>query len=1223
MKIKRILSAFLCLSFLFCMIPSTPALAEVMNSFDVMLEKRTVWIDSDFSTLDDGWVLSNGMYHDGDEGVIRIEEATASNGNIAEANYSLAGLDFGENWNIRFRMKLDEEHQGKAHAQFCYGGYRTYWDVTPDENKFSLQGNGSRTDRETLRGIWYEYLFQYYQENEKTKVKIWRRPEGDNFWLDIFTGYTFGDVNLYTGPPALRFFGGDQSSGNKLAIDDVRVYSGTYAKLNEPVVQGSNVTACGLIDTSDYGMTEQRQVTLIAASYDKEYGYTREVQSTTVVIEPGAEQELNHTFRFSSLNSKNDSVVTMMWDNLESCVPLASATGDVKKYLATDSPVNGQEVGVFPTVSYNEVSLNGYLGEAKGKLTASLIKDNKIYAITQSEANENGMVSTTLAVNPACESGTYTLRIQHGNAMTTETQISLQCHDSLPESYGSITEIIGQNIVPHKAFDFTAKNASVLYTGSGYHSSGSRYFNQITGMSLDSTTKTTYWRYAPVANWFVIGDRRAVKLRVKMTNDTEPLDIRIFEPNKNYAAHEFVLAADGITTDCTYKTLDTDFSPGTEWVEYLIVKTSTGIKVYASRESFLYGRWVLVLETIGVNTSYASSIGGIHFQGTGYISSMDIYNTSASVFDSAESIMGNSGATIYDFRMNENFIKSEGLTYTGTYAYGEDGLTLTSGSWKFLPSANWYALRKNNAVFLRTKMVDPTNTMTVRLSNESGTAKIQLASTGITAYSAIGAARKLTSFSGMEWIDYLILQNQLGGYSVYATNDSLSNWYKVAETEDYPESSDGGMGVEISGSGIVQAVKQFEISGAITDAGVKPTNAKTAYYQEEFFDLPTEQSNVIIQNGMVEEGNLIVRNGSYSVKNGGIPLGGYAEFRVFADGAFEMTTSDGEKGISLTAQNGNYMLSAVSTQSLAMGDGGNEFRTWRIVRNSNGTYSGYCKADGENAWYPAFLNITGKTISSDPVTSLNVSDGTMNCDYLMLYGPTKNEALILTDGYGTKVLSSGEKYQYHDSIRALVTLDETESRTILFAEYVRGALSHWERKEIPPGGGVVSVPYAAKNTAADIKVFLWDSLPGMAAVGKKQSASHNWTLSGSARDLNGGISLNLEGSANSTASFAGKIGDNFDIEWTMRINSFRGTERAIVYTGKEMIELTFNQDGISYQTKTGSETVSCFIGTMTHTYRLVGKDGACYLYLDDVFVGIMTDFPESTETPRIDFRAGS
>ncbi len=1199
--------------------------ADITGATEVALENRSAWVDSDFSTLDDGWILSNGMYHDGEEGVVRVEEPTGTGSYLAEANYSLEGLEFGDNWNIRFRMKLDEEHQGRFDFHFIYGGYRTYCSVIPEENKFSLQGNGSRTDRETLCGIWYEYLFQYYIEDGVTKLKIWRRPEGDDFWLDIFTGYPFSDVNLYTGPAALRFFGGVQGGGTKLAVDDVRVYSGTYAHLNEPLVQGNTVTVDGVIDTSDYGMKNQRRVTLLAVSQDKQYGYTKEVHSAELIVEPGAEQKLNHTFLFSSMNPKTDTVSAMMWDSTESGIPLSHATGFGKEDTSDITPASGQAVGVTPIVSYNEVELTGYLGKAYGQLTATLTKDDKILAITQGTANKNGMISTKLSVDPSCESGSYTLRVQYGNMVAAESQVVLQCNDAIPESYGSVTDILGQKIVPHKSFQFTDQNATTRYpySGSGYYSGGVRNYNRIYGLVLDSSTKVSYWRYAPVANWFVIGDRRAVKLRVKMTNDTEPLDIRIFEPNKNYAAHEFVLAADGITTECTYKTLDTDFSPGTEWVEYLIVKTSTGIKVYASRESFLYGRWVLVLETIGVNTSYASSIGGIHFQGTGYISSMDIYNTSASVFDSAESVMGNSGATIYDFRMNENFIKSEGLTYTGTYAYGEDGLTLTSGSWKFLPSANWYALGKNNAVFLRTKMVDPTNTVTVRLSNESGTAKIQLTSTGITAYSAIGAARKLTSFSGMEWIDYLILQNQLGGYSVYATNDSLSNWYKVAETEDYPESSDGGMGVEISGSGIVQAVKQFEISGAITDAGAKPTNAKTAYYQEEFFDLPTEQSNVIIQNGMVEEGNLIVTNGSYSVKNGGIPLGGYAEFRVFADGAFEMTTSDGEKGISLTAQNGNYTLSAVSTQSLAMGDGGNEFRTWRIIRNNNGTYSGYCKADGENAWYPAFLNITGKTISSVPVTSLNVSDGTMNCDYLMLYGPTKNEALILTDGYGTKVLSSGEKYQYHDSIRALVTLDETESRTILFAEYVRGALSHWERKEIPPGGGVVSVPYAAKNTAADIKVFLWDSLSGMAAVGKKQSASHNWTLSGSARDLNGGISLNLEGSANSMASFAGEIGDNFDIEWTMRINSFRGTERAIVYTGKEMIELTFNQDGISYQTKTGSETVTCFIGTMTHTYRLVGKDGACYLYLDDVFVGIMTDFPESTETPRIDFRAGS
>ncbi len=1221
MNIKKFILFILCLSIFACMVSGMQVFAEVVSSADVAMEERNVWVSSDFSTIDDGWILSNGMYHDGNDGVVRLDEATGTD--LAEAYYSLDGLDFGNSWNIRFRMKLEEEHQGRVDFHFIYGGYRTYCVVTPEENKFSLQGNGSRTDRETLRGIWYEYLFQYYIEDGVTKLKIWRRPEGDDFWLDIFTGYPFSDVNLYSGPPALRFFGGVAGDGKKLTIDDVRVYAGTYARLKEPLVQGNRVTVGGVIDTSDYGMTKERQVTLLAVSYDKKYGYTKEIQSTKVVVEPGQEIELNHTFYFDSLNSKNDYVTVMMWDAMESGVPLAVATGFVHKDTSNDVPTSGQGIGVTPIVVYNEIKLNGYLGEANGKITACLVKDNCVYAILQGMANENGMISTKLVADPACESGAYILRIQYGNTVATETQVNLQCNDSLAESYGSINDIVGENIVPHKSIDFTDKNASSLYSGSGYYSAGSRYFNRITGLSLDSTTKETYWRYAPVANWFVIGDRRSVKIRAKMTDETNPLEFRIFEPNKSYAAHEFVLTSNGISTGCTYKSLNTEFAPGTDWVDYLVVKTSTGIKVYASKENFLCGRWIPVLETTAPNASYASTIGGIHVVGTGMISSVDIYNTNASKVESVETIVDGDIATIYNFQMDENFSRTSDLTCSGTYVYGEDGLSLTTGTWKFVPSSDWYALKKNYAVFLRTKMADPANTLTVCFSSEYGTAKMQLSSTGLIAYNGVGSARKLVSFSGTEWIDYLILQNQFGGYSVYATNDFISGWYKVAETEDYPEAADKSLGIEISGSGVVQIVKQLQISGTITDIGSKPSNAKTAYYQEEFCSMPMQQSNVLIQNGKMDDSNLILKDGSYSVNHGGIPLGGYVEFRIYAGGTTEFITADGEKGITITMQDGSYTLHAGTTQKIEIGDGANVFKTWRIVRNNNGTYSGYCKSDGDYAWYPAFLNITGKSDAASPVTAFSVADGSMVCDYLMLYGPTMDEGLILTDGYGTKILSNGEKYQYHDCIRALVSLDESRPQTVLFVEYVGGALYDWERKEVPAGSGTISVPYAVKNSMADIKVFLWDSLPGMVATGKAQSASHNWTLSGNARDLNGGVSMNLESGGKSIASFSGEIGENFDIEWTMRISSFTGTERTCVYTGKHQITLNFNADEISYLTNTGTKSIPSSVGTSSHAYRLIGKQGVCYLYMDDVFVAVLADFPESTETPRIDFLTGN
>lgn len=1228
MKTKRKASLFLCLSMVLCLIPTMPAFADVKSSTDVAAEERTVWVSSDFSTMDDGWVLSNGMYYDGADGVIRIDESTGTENNIAEANYSLAGFDFGDNWNIRFKMKLEEEHQGRVDFHFIYGGYRTYCVVTPEENRFALQGNGSRTDRETLKGIWYEYLFQYYIEDGVTKVKIWRRPEGDDTWLDIFTGYPFGEVNLYTGPPALRFFGGAQGDNKKYAIDDIRVYSGTYARLSEPFVQGQAVTVNGVVDTSDYGITEQRQVTLIAASYDKKSGYTKEIQSKVIVLEPGAEVLVNHTFHFSSLNMQTDYVETMMWDSIESGVPLAFATGSMDNKFSNAIPDLDQETGIRHKIFYNQVELNGFLGKENEKFTASLTKDGMVCAITQGVSDETGMVSAKLSVNPILESGAYTLRIQYGTTPATNTPVNLRCSDSMVEFYGSLEEILGFNVAPYKAMDFKHKNALSLYgdVENGYHTSGSRYFNRVTGMYLNSSNKVTYWRYAPASNWFVLGDKRSVLFRAKMFDETSPLELRIFDPNKGYAAHQVVLTGNGISTDCPYKSLSTEFVPGTEWVDYLVVKTGTGIKVYASQDSVLCGRWILVLETTGVASDLVSSIGGIHFVGTGFISFLNINNASSEQAECVESIMGGTIAPNYDFSMDESFLKTVDLSQKGTL-YESKGLTLTAGEWRFLPADSWYALGENNAIFIRTRFHNLTDNLSIRLSSKNGTAKIQLSAIGITAQTGIGTARKLTSFSGTEWVDYLIIQNSLGGYTIYATNDTLSNWYKAAETEDFPELADDSVGIEITGTGVVQAVRQYVSSGVVSDILSQPVNAKIPFYLEEFLEVSDAQSNVKILSGRVEDGNLILDGtkgrGTFTVHYGAIPLGGYAEFRLQSDGVAEFSTTDGVKGITILMESGSYSLMAASNRPLPISDGGNRFKTWRVVRNTNGTYSGYYKGDEENAWYPAFLNVVGYADDAESATSFSVSDGSLICDYLMIYGSNEKDNLLLTDGYGTKILEKDEPYLYHDCIRAMVRLDESEPQTILFTEYVRGVLSHWETREIPSGNGYLSIPYSVSNIAADVKVFLWDSLPGMTAMGSAKKASHSWSLRGRAKDLNGGISLNLESSDSSSASFIGEIGESFDIEWSMKINHFRGTESASVYTGTHQIRLSFNRDGITYLTKSGTQNIVCSVGTDTHSYRLIGKSGVCYLYLDGAYIATLTDFPESTEVPRIDFQTGS
>ncbi len=405
----------------------TPTPGELANPETVAASNRTIWLDEDFSTgpLNSKWDLLYGMEHDTENGCLKVEESTG----LSEAYYSMEGIPLGLNWTTRFKLKLNAGQPGTSTGIFADGKDRFYWGITPAENKITAQGPGTANGIQTLEEQWYEFLFRFHEIDGGKGVSVYRRLEGATAWTPIYSGYKFVDsINNNGAPPSWRFL----TTG--FSIDNVQIYQGAYAKLDEPVVNGTDVTVTGVFDNSDPGMNEKRQVTLMAVVYDKEHGYTVDSEKETMIVNNGVKEDINKTFSFPDLDTSKHEVAVMAWDAVENGVPLAPAVGAAKTYTEAVNPEDGQTPAVESIVSYNEVKISGYLGQANGRLTASLVKNGEVYAAIQETTNKSGMISTTLGVDPNAPSGDYTLRVQFGNSVATETPVTLTCSDAIPAS---------------------------------------------------------------------------------------------------------------------------------------------------------------------------------------------------------------------------------------------------------------------------------------------------------------------------------------------------------------------------------------------------------------------------------------------------------------------------------------------------------------------------------------------------------------------------------------------------------------------------------------------------------------------------------------------------------------------------------------------------------------------------------------------------------------------
>ncbi len=654
--------------------------------------------------------------------------------------------------------------------------------------------------------------------------------------------------------------------------------------------------------------------------------------------------------------------------------------------------------------------------------------------------------------------------------------------------------------------------------------------------------------------------------------------------------------------------------------------------------------------------------------------------SSLNVWDFANSTM-----TTYTRGGYQSIKSPDGAIFTS------EGLDLssTNGSdvWKFSAFSNWSPVSMNSssyrAVYFKVKgsvstvVKTPDNYSIVKLNSVPGTALSSMTtSTGSSAVREV--AHDLIPDN--DWVEYLMVPRNSNAVYLWAKSSTLTDgkWVKVMgldryyytnkSSEDYQSNRENG--INFSGSGTVALWKTIEFNlgeenvfdqdartVVLSEEEAKPEGADCLWFEEEFLKEPEYPnyafgSAVSINGDGVasvpvkyenEAAGISATGGAVSFYDLEIPVDGYAEFKMKSNSLKGISFDDGTEKYEVTL---NCDYSAIAgTVVLAGGyvaDSDASWRTWRVLRTEAG-YTLYSKTEGDSGWrIHARDGISGQTAGSGEKISLvfygncdGTSDGNGQLDYLKIYGPAPENALVMTDGYSTKVVDSKEQLSSIDSAYILAVCSPVVERKLIFAKYgVGNTLLDTKIVSVPMGTGAISVPYDLSDEEGKVrefKVFLWDGFETLRPASRNYTENGElilwtdvWEFGGNADGSTGALVLNSKAGENayaeSYAEWNTEIGDAFDISWTMEITSFNGSEKVEISTGSHCVSLLISADEIAYETNDGIKTTPWAIGNQKHQYRVIHNGGTCDLLIDGYHVAELTDIKDSTEPSKIRFQ---
>ncbi len=413
--------------------------AESTTAEEVAQENRVLWVDEDFSTDNGTWLIEGkGVSIDTETGMLSFDKIDTE---LTQAMYDYGNLGLTDNFGITYKLKLETNENSVAREMFQYGGTEIQWLIYPKEGSGQMGVGGLGTAGYSPHiGEWVEFYLAYVPTADKPKLTIYcRYPESaDKNWRTVISG----TPSIASGGARLYFM---TRTPGVWQIDDLRIFQDHYIKLEEPQISGDTISTAGTFAYDLPGYEKDRTASVIAATYDKEYGYTTGVQVADYpVVTHGTVLDLANTFSFPNFNAENETVTTMLWNSLDTGIPLAPATGNVFVDQTEAKPTEGQEAGLTASVNYNEVAISGYTGKGDAWVAATLLDGNgEVKGITQAKTNSRGMISTKIGVDPEhCDSGDYTLRLQYADKVATETTVALTCNDVIPaEGITSVSEL--------------------------------------------------------------------------------------------------------------------------------------------------------------------------------------------------------------------------------------------------------------------------------------------------------------------------------------------------------------------------------------------------------------------------------------------------------------------------------------------------------------------------------------------------------------------------------------------------------------------------------------------------------------------------------------------------------------------------------------------------------------------------------------------------------------
>ncbi len=354
-------------------------------------------------------------------------------------------------YQIYYRYKVNSGGSGSAIISYL-GGKRIYPTVYTDRTIFGASASCGTVEVATIPDVWYEYLCTLLGDGT---YNYYRRRSGEAEWTLLLDKIPLEDFSADF--KQIRI--GSGSSG--VEVSDLSVFVGMQIVMNEPAVSGNTINADGEIYFGTSESEYDRRATVIAAAYDKKYGYTTKVVSDGLVAAAGERTKIQKQLEMTDVDLSGSNLSVMLWDSFDTAFPMA----DAKMYT---TPNNAAEDADYTDMTceadYNEVRIRGFAGKVCNVAAVLTDADGNVAAVMQAPTNSRGMIDSVIAVDPySFTEGEYTLRLAYGGQLSKTYTYTLHGDDigynniDGEESFKSFIDKYGNASAKETADRLTAK----------------------------------------------------------------------------------------------------------------------------------------------------------------------------------------------------------------------------------------------------------------------------------------------------------------------------------------------------------------------------------------------------------------------------------------------------------------------------------------------------------------------------------------------------------------------------------------------------------------------------------------------------------------------------------------------------------------------------------------------------------------------------------------------